>query len=549
MTTIHTTYQLRGYLSKSGYARLDDVLSQCAVLYNAGLQEWRDSYSTHVGWSHLMELDDKGKQTGERARTRDGKDWVYIPQRAKRIDAKPPTYYDQLKEFTGVRADDSYWDSLDVNVGRGVLQRLERSKNSFFRRVKAGEKAGYPRWKSGRRWKTIEMAMVRPGMVKNGQVKIKGLPPIEIPSKRELPPSADLKTLRITRAGRRVMVSMGYAVEREPLPYNPSCVGIDMGITDRMVLSTGQIMMAGGDRPAADLESAEIPISGQPIITIGVQGVAPDVAESPVAVSNKKVRRRVAPDVAESPHYKEVKPDLLGVAPDVAESPNSGNRVVSLAAVAPDVAESPKTAKDNTNNVQVAPDVAESLHIKRRRVNRLALAKKQQRLARCQKYSQRWKQRARILANTHSRTRISNRNECHRITTDIIHRFGHIGIEALQIRNMTRSAAGTLEEPGRNVSAKSGLNREILTQTWGVIHQQLAYKAEWAGRRLVKVHPRDTSIICSACGVIYANSRNKKAFNCTACGYSDDADHNAAVNILRMSLAGGNAPPLARESS
>ena len=245
-------------------------------------------------------------------------------------------------------------------------------------------------------------------------------------------------------------------------------MGIDLGVTDRMVLSTGQIMMAGGDIPAAGLDPAEIPISGQPILPMDSQGVAPDVAESP-----DKVRRR--------------------------------------------------------------------------RTNRLDITKKQQRLARCQKGSRRRRERAAILANAHSRARISNRNQCHRITIDIIQRFGHIGIEALQIRNMTRSAKGTLEEPGTNVTTKSGLNREILTQTWGMIRQQLAYKAEWAGRRLVEVDPRNTSRTCAACGVIDGASRHYKAFHCVACGHTDDADHNAAVNILRMSLAGGNTPQLAGE--
>ena len=104
----------------------------------------------YARWLVSPDVRDTKGEHKERVRTRDGKDWVYIPQRAK-LDTKPPTYYDQLKEFTGIRADDSYWNSLDVNIGRGVLQRLERAKNSFFRRVKAGEKAGYPRWKC---WQT-----------------------------------------------------------------------------------------------------------------------------------------------------------------------------------------------------------------------------------------------------------------------------------------------------------------------------------------------------------------------------------------------------------
>ena len=333
MATIHTTYQVRGYLSKSAHAQLDNVLRQSATLYNAGLQEWRDSYSVHAGWQHWADA-----TTNEPVRTRDGKNWVFIEQRTKRGDVKTPTHYDQLKEFTGVRADDPFWTGLDVNVGRGVLQRLERAKNAFFRRVKAGEKPGYPRFKSGRYWRTLEMAEVRSPMIRNGTVRIKGLPAIRIPSKRELPSSADLKTLRITRAGRRVMVSLGYAVERDQLPYNPACVGIDMGVTDRMVLSTGQVVMAGEDIPAAGLDPAEIPTSGAPINTIACEGVSPDVAES---------------------------------------SPQA--------------------------------EFSEPHKIKRRRSNRTDIGKKQRRLAQCNKGSRRWRQRKAILANAHSRARISNR--------------------------------------------------------------------------------------------------------------------------------------------
>ena len=54
MATIHTTYQPRGYLTRQGYGQLDDVLRQCAVLCNAALQEWRDSYSQHVGYVHAV---------------------------------------------------------------------------------------------------------------------------------------------------------------------------------------------------------------------------------------------------------------------------------------------------------------------------------------------------------------------------------------------------------------------------------------------------------------------------------------------------------------
>ena len=104
MATIHTTYQVRGYLSKSGYAELDTVLRRCTTLYNAGLQEWRDSYSVHAGWQHLVDA-----TTNEPVHTRDGEDWVLIERRTKREGLKIPTHYDQIKKFTGVRADDPLW--------------------------------------------------------------------------------------------------------------------------------------------------------------------------------------------------------------------------------------------------------------------------------------------------------------------------------------------------------------------------------------------------------------------------------------------------------
>ena len=79
---------------------------------------------------------------------------------------------------------------------------------------------------------------------------------------------------------------------------------------------------------------------------------------------------------------------------------------------------------------------------------------------------------------------------------------------------------------------RSRCKRSELEQTWGLIRQQLTYKAEWAGRELVAVDPRNTSQTCSECGMVDAGSRRGKQFSCTSCGFEGDADVNAAVNIL-----------------
>jgi len=66
-------------------------------------------------------------------------------------------------------------------------------------------------------------------------------------------------------------------------------------------------------------------------------------------------------------------------------------------------------------------------------------------------------------------------------------------VEDLQVRSMSRSAAGTAEQPGRNLRARSGLNKAILDQGWFEFRRQLEYKLAWNGGRLIAVPPHNTS--------------------------------------------------------
>ncbi len=114
-------------------------------------------------------------------------------------------------------------------------------------------------------------------------------------------------------------------------------------------------------------------------------------------------------------------------------------------------------------------------------------------------------------------------------STDIARRFDLIRVEDLQIRNMTRSAKGTRENPGRNVRQKAGLNRSILRSGWGLLVRRLEDKAPG---RVEKIEPAFTSLRCSACGHVDPESRESQArFACTACGFACNADVNAARNI------------------
>jgi putative transposase len=129
------------------------------------------------------------------------------------------------------------------------------------------------------------------------------------------------------------------------------------------------------------------------------------------------------------------------------------------------------------------------------------------------------------------RTRESDRRKdwAEKVSTDIARRFDAIWVEDLQIGNMTRSAKGTRENPGRNVRAKAGLNRGILRSGWGLLVRRLEDKAPG---RVEKISPAFTSQRCSACGQVSRDSRESQAvFRCTACGFACHADVNAAINI------------------
>ena len=151
--------------------------------------------------------------------------------------------------------------------------------------------------------------------------------------------------------------------------------------------------------------------------------------------------------------------------------------------------------------------------------------------------SRRYQKTQEALQRVQERQRLSQRNWQHRITSEIVKDYDFIAVEDLQIQNMTASASGTAEEPGRNVAQKRGLNRSILEQGWGGILAQLEYKAERAGVRFVGVPPQGTSRECPKCHLIEADNRRSQAvFRCVDCGYAAHADVNAAGNILRRGL-------------
>ena len=373
----YLTYQYKAHIKRSDYSGLDEALRHCATLYNAALEERTQAY---------------------------------------RMQRKSVTLYDQTRQLKLIRQDMPEWNAYHYKLGAGVLVRVDRAMNAFFSRVRKGEKPGYPRYRSRHRYQTLEVSEVTTGMLKRSQdgrrayVRIKGLPTLTLRTKRPLPEGKP-KTLMISRRATGYVVSMAFAVEYPVLPKSDVKVGIDMGVNERLTLSTGET-----------------------------------------------VERR---------------------------------------------------------------------NHDRRRESRL-----RRKVARARKGSVSRRKKVRSLSRETYRSQVRNRNICHRASTDLVRRFGRIAVEDLQIGNMTRSAAGTAEEPGKGVSAKRGLNRSIGEQTWGIMVSQLAYKAEYAGRELVKVNPAYTSRTCSGCRVVHAKKPAVyRVFVCDGCGLVIDRDWNAARNI------------------
>jgi putative transposase len=157
------------------------------------------------------------------------------------------------------------------------------------------------------------------------------------------------------------------------------------------------------------------------------------------------------------------------------------------------------------------------------------LRRLERKLARAKRCSNRRRRVKQALARLRARETDRRKDWVEKTSTDIARRFDVIRVEDLQIKNMTRSARGTRENPGRNVRQKCGLNRGILRSGWGLLVRRLEDKAPG---RVERINPAYTSQTCSGCGHRDPESRESQSrFRCRACGLQVHADVNAARNI------------------
>ncbi len=149
------------------------------------------------------------------------------------------------------------------------------------------------------------------------------------------------------------------------------------------------------------------------------------------------------------------------------------------------------------------------------------LARVHRKLSKAPKGTPERKKALKVVERVHER--IANRRYefAHQVSHNLVDRFGLVAFEDLNIKGMVHN----------HFLAKS-----ISDVAWNMLVTMTSYKAANAGSMVVLVDPRNTSKMCSRCGILVEKSLSDRVHNCPQCGFSMDRDWNAAINILRLGL-------------
>ena len=131
----------------------------------------------------------------------------------------------------------------------------------------------------------------------------------------------------------------------------------------------------------------------------------------------------------------------------------------------------------------------------------------------------------------------------HKVSRSLVEDHDIIAIEKLNLAGMSKRAKAKVDphNPGvflpNGQSAKRALNRKLRLSALSQFGEFLQYKARLSGGQVIEVDPKNTSRRCSSCGHVAQENRESQAvFLCKKCGHEDNADRNAAINILDRAL-------------
>jgi len=150
-----------------------------------------------------------------------------------------------------------------------------------------------------------------------------------------------------------------------------------------------------------------------------------------------------------------------------------------------------------------------------------ALAIAQRRLSKYEKGTPERRRALKVVQRTHERIANRRYDFAHQVSHNLVERFGLIAFEDLSITKMLKNRC---------------LAKSISDAAWRMLVITTSYKAESAGSMVVLVDPRNTSQLCSRCGLKVPKSLSDRVHECHQCGLVMDRDENAAINILRLGL-------------
>jgi putative transposase len=191
-------YKFRLYPTKKQAQALHWTLDRARELYNAALQERRDAY---------------------------------------RMAGKSLTYYDQANQLPEIKAIREEYRDIHSQVLQEVLRRVDKAMKAFFRRVKVGEKPGYPRFQGKNRYDSFTYPQMGFSLTADSRICLSKIGSLKVKLHREI--KGTIKTCTIKREGDSWFVVFACEVAPEELKENAEAIGIDLGLLHFATLSDG----------------------------------------------------------------------------------------------------------------------------------------------------------------------------------------------------------------------------------------------------------------------------------------------------------------------
>ena len=197
---MYLTYKYRLITDKRDRNKLEFLLENQRYLYNSALEHRRTLWKKH---------------------------------------GKSVSYQDQCKELTTLRRSSKEYRDIPVNLQRGTLKRLDEAYQGYFRRVKKGEKSGYPRFKGKGWFDTLEFAEFFGVTLKGNRLKSKAFGSLRVHFHREMP-EGKIKTAKLARNVKGWYVCFTIEVPTSDKREIKTMVGGDPGLRNLITLSTGE---------------------------------------------------------------------------------------------------------------------------------------------------------------------------------------------------------------------------------------------------------------------------------------------------------------------